>query len=130
VEVFVSARRTHWSSIAASAQRSWPEARIQPARGPGHPIQEETMLGVSEEAKDLLERIAQTDDRVPRLEPSGDGNLMLAASEPNDDDQVVEHHGREVLRISSAVSHRFDGASLRRVDTPEGPKISLTRSGG
>jgi hypothetical protein len=83
------------------------------------------MLAVTSPAKDLLRGIEVPPDRSLRLEPENDGRLTFVAGPPEQDDQVVEDRGEEVLRIAGVVSAEFDGHSLDRVDTPEGPRLTL-----
>lgn len=83
------------------------------------------MLAVTDHAKEMLRGIEVPEDRGLRLEPERDGRLTFVAGPPQIDDQVVEDRGEEVLRIAGIVSHEFDGHSLDRVDTPEGPRLTL-----
>lgn len=83
------------------------------------------MLGVTNPAKELLRTIEVPEDRGLRLEPENDGRLTFVAGPPQTGDQVVEDRGEEVLRIAGIVSQEFDGHSLDRVDTPEGPRLTL-----
>lgn len=83
------------------------------------------MLAVTMPAKELLRGIEVPADRGLRLEPENDGRLTFVAGPPQADDQVVEDRGEEVLRIAGIVSQEFDGHSLDRVDTPEGPRLTL-----
>jgi iron-sulfur cluster assembly protein len=83
------------------------------------------MLAVTAPAKELLRAIEVPEDRGLRLEPENSGRLTFVAGPPEVDDQVVEEQGEEVLRIAGVVSQEFDGHSLDRVDTPEGPRLTL-----
>jgi len=83
------------------------------------------MLAVTSPAKELLRGIEVPADRGLRLEPEDNGRLTFVAGPPQVDDQVVEDAGEEVLRIAGIVSSEFDGHSLDRVDTPEGPRLTL-----
>lgn len=56
-------------------------------------------------------------DRVNRL--------GFVAGQPRPDDQVVEESGQELLRIDGAVSQQLDGHRLNRVDTAEGPRLTI-----
>jgi hypothetical protein len=83
------------------------------------------MLAVTAPAKELLRNIEVPENRRLRLEPENDGRLTFVAGPPEVDDQVVEDAGHEVLRIAGLVSQEFDGHALDRVDTPEGPRLTL-----
>ena len=84
------------------------------------------MLMVTAPAKELLRAIEIPDDQALRLEPVESGKLGFVAGEPRPDDQVVEDSGKEVLRIDGAVSDQLDGHSLDRVETGEGPRLTIT----
>jgi hypothetical protein len=83
------------------------------------------MLAVTDPAKEMLRGIEVPENRGLRLEPENDGRLTFVAGTPQTDDQVVEDRGEEVLRIAGVVSQEFDGHSLDRVETPEGPRLTL-----
>jgi hypothetical protein len=83
------------------------------------------MLAVTTPAKELLRGIDLPNDNVLRLEPQDNGGLTFVAGPPQIDDQVVEDDGLDVLHIAAPVSEEFDGHSLDRVETPEGPRLTL-----
>ena len=83
------------------------------------------MIAVTAPAKELLRAVDVPEDRALRLEPENDGRLTFVAGPPQVDDQVVEDSGEEVLRIAGLVAQEFDGHALDRVDTPEGPRLTL-----
>ena len=85
------------------------------------------MLTVTAPAKELLRTIAIPDDRALRLDPVEGGQLGFVAGQPRPDDQVIEDSGQEVLRISGEVSNQLDGHSLDRVETDEGPRLTINR---
>ena len=85
------------------------------------------MLTVTAPAKELLRTIDIPDDRALRLEPVEGGQLGFVAGQPRPDDQVVEESGQEVLRIDGVISDQLDGASLDRVDTTEGPRLTINK---
>ncbi|MBO0681670.1 MAG: hypothetical protein J2P45_00825 [Candidatus Dormibacteraeota bacterium] len=87
------------------------------------------MLTVSPPAKELLQEVDVPGDRVLRLEPTEDGQLAFVAGGAEPDDQVIEDSGAEVLRIASTVSQQLDGHSLDRVETSEGPRLTIKRPG-
>ena len=84
------------------------------------------MLMVTAPAKELLRTIEIPDDQALRLEPVESGKLGFVAGQPRPDDQVVEESGQEVLRIDGAVSDQLDGHALDRVETREGPRLTIT----
>jgi Fe-S cluster assembly iron-binding protein IscA len=83
------------------------------------------MLSVTAPAKELLRSIEVPPDRALRLEPENDGRLAFTATTPEVDDQVVEEQGREILRIAEPIARELDGHSLDRVETPEGPRLTI-----
>jgi hypothetical protein len=85
------------------------------------------MLAVTPPAKELLRDIDVPGDDVLRLEPQDDGRLTFVAGPPRIDDQVVEEQGEEVLHIAAPVSTELDGHALDRVETPEGPRLTIKR---
>jgi iron-sulfur cluster assembly protein len=85
------------------------------------------MLAVSPPARELLRDIDVPGSDVLRLEPQDDGRLTFVAGPPRLDDQVVEEQGSEILHIAAPVSQELDGHSLDRVETPEGPRLTIRR---
>ena len=83
------------------------------------------MLAVTTPAKELLRGVDVPGSDVLRLEPQTDGKLTFVAGPPMADDQVVEDGDQVVLRIAGAVSTELDGHSLDRVETPEGPRLTI-----
>jgi hypothetical protein len=85
------------------------------------------MLAVTEPAMELLRDVDVPGDEVLRLDPQDDGRLTFVAGPPRVDDQVVERLGQEVLHIAGPVSRELDGHSLDRIETPEGPRLTILR---
>ena len=85
------------------------------------------MLNVTAPAKELLRTIETPEDRALRLEPLEGGKLGFTAGPPRPDDQVVQESGEEVLRIAAELSTELDGHALDRVDTSEGPRLTINR---
>jgi len=85
------------------------------------------MLAVTEPAKELLRDVDIPGDEVLRLDPQDDGRLTFVAGPARIDDQVVERLGQEVLHIAGPVSRQLDGHSLDRIETPEGPRLTILR---
>lgn len=100
------------------------------------------MIGVTEEAKDLLydaleqaERQAGIEDEelairlVPATPPgitdteAVEVTLGIMLDHAQEGDQVVEHRGKKVLVIDQETSNLFDGTTLDAVDTPEGRRL-------
>ena len=80
------------------------------------------MIRISDEAKRLLGAIWSTDGDVLRLvlrSPEADGARELAFGHGRGEgaDQIVQHAGRQVLRIDRSVRRGgFDGSSVEVVD--------------
>ena len=85
------------------------------------------MLAVTAPAKELLRDIEVHGSEVLRLAPQDDGRLTFVAGPPQMDDQVVEEQGSDVLHIAGPVSRELDGHSLDRIETPEGPRLTIRR---
>jgi hypothetical protein len=85
------------------------------------------MLTVSAPAKELLRTIEIPDDRALRLDPVEGGQLGFVAGAPHPDDQVIRESGEEVLRVAGEISNQLDGHTLERVETPEGPRLTIHR---
>ncbi|MDP9476062.1 MAG: hypothetical protein M3R38_10330 [Actinomycetota bacterium] len=89
------------------------------------------MIAVTEEAKAFIASQETPEGTVLRLDPvlGGDSRaekevtLDFVAGEPKDDDQVVEHRGEEVLRISGPVSKLLDGGKVEVV-VDDGPNAN------
>ena len=87
------------------------------------------MLAVTAPARELLRSVEVPPDRALKLEPENDGRLAFTAAAPEPSDQVVEEQGQEILRIAEPISRELDGHSLDRVDTPEGPRLTIRAPG-
>ena len=91
------------------------------------------MITVTEEAKVLLKNVEleRPEGAVLRLDPvashpeNGEAQIGLRFGEPSDDDQVVEHEERDLLRISWSVSEALNGSTLHLVQTPEGRGLGI-----
>jgi hypothetical protein len=92
---------------------------------PGHDWRSE-MITVSTTAKDMLRAVDLPEGSALRLEPAEDGRLAFVAGPAQQGDQVVEEGGEELLRIAGFVSEQLDGHNLDRIDTPEGPRLTMT----
>ncbi|HYY99852.1 MAG TPA: hypothetical protein VFA92_00020 [Candidatus Binatia bacterium] len=85
------------------------------------------MLTVTESAKEMLRTINRPENGVLRLEPVDEEKLGFTIGSAVPDDQVVEEGGNALLHVPAPVSEMLEGASLDRVDTPEGPRLALKR---
>ena len=79
------------------------------------------MIRISDEAKRLLGAVWSPDADVLRLvlhSPEADGARELAFGHGRGEgsDQIVQHAGRQVLRIDPSVRRGFDGSSVEVVD--------------
>ena len=89
------------------------------------------MITVTEEAKEILRGYECPEGTVLRLD-SVDGNhrhdefcVRIGTGLPQDDDQIVEHRGKYLLRIARHVSEEHNGSSVDRVETLDGPAVGL-----
>lgn len=92
------------------------------------------MITVTDSAKELLQAVDQSqehpDDQVLRVDPVGEQQFGIGYGEPAADDQVVEHNGETVVHVSNDISTALDGATLDRVDTPQGTTLAFTAPQG
>ena len=88
------------------------------------------MIRVSEEAKRLLSTLWAPDGQVTRQvsSPADDqeGRIVFRHGRGEGADQIVQHGGRQVLRIAPSVRKQFDGSTVEVVDgalgvVPHGP---------
>ena len=91
------------------------------------------MITVTEEAKVLLKNVEleRPEGAVLRLDPmtprpeNGEAQIGLYFGEPRDNDQVVEHEERDLLRIAWPVSEALNGSTLHLVQTPQGRGLGI-----
>jgi hypothetical protein len=96
------------------------------------------LITVTEEAKMLLRTfdpgtLDSTAGAVLRLDPvvydevTGEVTLDFAPGEGKGGDQIVQHDGRQVLRIARAVSQRLNGSTMDVVveEGPEGTRMGI-----
>ena len=79
------------------------------------------MIRISDEAKRLLSTVWSPDGDVLRLVPRspeavGAGRLAFRSGRGEGSDQIIQHAGRQVLRIDRSVRRGFDGSSVEVVD--------------
>jgi iron-sulfur cluster assembly protein len=88
------------------------------------------VINVTEDARELFLSVERPEGTVLRLDPveqdeNGQTQIGLVAGEPQGDDQVVQHDGQDLLHIAAPVSEALDGASIDKVETPEGVGFSI-----
>jgi hypothetical protein len=79
------------------------------------------MIRISDEAKRLLSTLWSPDGDVLRLvlrtsEADGARELAFGHGRGEGSDQIVQHAGRQVLRLDRSVRRGFDGSSVEVVD--------------
>ena len=89
------------------------------------------MITVTDEAKEILGDYEFPQGTVLRLD-SVNGHhrhdqfrVRVGAGLPQDDDQIVEHRGEDLLRIARHVSEELNGSTVDRVETLDGPAVGL-----
>ena len=89
------------------------------------------MITVTDEAKEILGDYEFPQGTVLRLD-SVNGHhrhdqfcVRVGAGLPQDDDQIVEHRGEDLLRIARHVSEELNGSTVERVETLDGPAVGL-----
>jgi hypothetical protein len=90
------------------------------------------VITVSEHAKEVLKGYECPEGTALRLDPAEghqpDGRVArLGFGEPRVDDQVVNHEGKELLRIDRTVSEELNGSEICVVSTLVGPGLDLKR---
>jgi hypothetical protein len=89
------------------------------------------LITVTDEAKEILGGYKCPQGTVLRLD-SVNGHhrhdqfcVRVGAGLPHDDDQIVEHRGKDVLRIARHVSEELNGSTVDRLETLDGPAVGL-----
>ena len=89
------------------------------------------MITVTEEAKEVLRGYECPEGTVLRLD-SVNGHhqhdtfqVRIGAGWPQADDQLVEHEGKELLRIAGHVSEQLNGGTVDLVETLDGPAVGI-----
>jgi hypothetical protein len=89
------------------------------------------LITVTEEAKEILGGYEFPQGTVVRLDfVNGHQRqdqfcVRIGAGLPEDDDQIVEHRGEDLLRIARHVSEELNGSTVDRVETLDGPAVGL-----
>ncbi len=86
------------------------------------------MIHVSESAIEWLMRIDLPADRVLRLEPEENEELVLAFGDPKLGDVVIEREGRDLLHVAGALNATVVDGELDCIETPDGPRVALFSS--
>jgi Fe-S cluster assembly iron-binding protein IscA len=88
------------------------------------------MLTVTERAAQELKGILQANavepEQVLRLVREAEG-FSLQLDNESAGDEVVESEGTKILLIDEQLSPITDGAVVDCVDTPEGPRLTITK---
>jgi hypothetical protein len=90
------------------------------------------LITVTDEAKEILEGYECPEGTVLRLD-SVNGHyhqhdqfcVRIGAGLSQDDDQIVEQRGKDLLRIARHVSEELNGSTVDRVETLDGPAVGL-----
>jgi hypothetical protein len=89
------------------------------------------LITVTDEAKEILGGYECPEGTVLRLD-SVNGHLRhdqfcvrVGAGLPQDDDQIVEQRGKDLLRIARHVSEELNDSTVDRVETLDGPAVGL-----
>ena len=89
------------------------------------------MLTVTESAKQLLKEAltAHSDDPEVALRLSFNlpGEFGIVLDREAEGDQVVEHEDTKVLLVASELAPVVEGVTLDVQDTPEGPKLTMSK---
>jgi hypothetical protein len=96
------------------------------------------LIRVTEEAKILLSTVDlgsldSAEGAVLRLDPASyneeteEMTLSFVPGDGKGNDQIVQHRGRQILRIAGAVSQRLNGSTMDVVvdEGPEGTRMSI-----
>jgi Fe-S cluster assembly iron-binding protein IscA len=90
------------------------------------------MLTVTESAKQLLWEMLMANSSDPdtgvRLNLESTGRLSLVLDEEGYGDHIVEYEGEKVLMIAPEVASAIDDVTIDTKDTPNGPKLFITRA--
>lgn len=87
------------------------------------------MLTVTNSAASLLQEIQasqeEAGEKVLRL-INRSGQFELTFDVRNDDDQVFQSEGKDVLLVAPEVAESLADAVIDTQDTPEGPRLTLS----
>lgn len=51
--------------------------------------------------------------------------VRLGAGRPKGNDQIIEHGGKDLLRIARSVSEELNGSTIDLLETLEGPALGI-----
>ena len=80
----------------------------------------------AEELKETLKEHATDDEQALRLTPAPGGACVLTLDVEQEGDEVMESEGTKLLLMDASVAPALDGITLDCVDTPEGPRLTLS----
>lgn len=80
----------------------------------------------AQELKEILEAQAVEPEQVLRLVREAQG-FSLHLDKESAGDEVVESEGATILLIDEQLSPIVDGAVVDCIDTPEGPRLTITK---
>jgi Fe-S cluster assembly iron-binding protein IscA len=80
----------------------------------------------AQELKEILEAQAVEPEQVLRLVREAQG-FSLRLDKEGAGDEVVESEGATILLIDEQLSPIVDGAVVDCIDTPEGPRLTITK---
>ena len=88
------------------------------------------MINITERAKQKLKIILTTSADWPdarlRLIDRGQGKLGLGLDIENPDDKIVEHEGKKLLLIESALANNVKRITLDVESTPDGDELVIS----
>ncbi len=87
------------------------------------------MLQVSDNAKSLLKDLLDKRSdptHVLRLSKEGE-SLELRFDVPAEGDVVFQHEETDVIAVASDVADSFEGVTIDRKDSPEGPRLEMVK---
>ena len=79
-----------------------------------------------QELKLTLKTYATEPEQVLRLSPGPQG-FFLTLDIEREGDEVITWEGEKVLLIGSDIMPFVEGATLDCIDTPEGPRLTISR---
>jgi Fe-S cluster assembly iron-binding protein IscA len=100
------------------------------------------MLNVTDQAKDTLQDLRQdamqragvkdeqaVERLVEKFSSGGQRQLDFRLDRPQEGDQVVEHHGQQVLVLDPVIAAQLDGATLDTAETAQGRRLTIRAAG-
>lgn len=89
------------------------------------------MITVTDKARETLKELLLSNGDDPeislRLVAKPPGQFGLALDREAEGDQVVEQEGTKVLLVGHELANIADGTTLDMQDTPDGPKLSISK---